>query len=149
MGLLARRNQSPDLLREFFGDDPFMGLTLFPEGRGREAFPDSFSPAMDVSEEKDRIVVRADLPGLKKDEIDVSYDNGFLTIKGERRSEKEDKDKRYHRVERVYGAFQRSIQIGTQVDTGKVSATYKDGVLELVVPKKPDSQAQRIQILDK
>jgi HSP20 family protein len=141
------KNQDP-----FFGDlldwdNPSFGLSLFPTLRRTGGLSEGYLPALDIAEEKDRIIVKADLPGLKKEEIDIAVDGSILTIRGERRSEKEDKEKNYHRVERVYGSFQRSVDLGTNVVAEeKIKASYKDGVLEVVLPKAEARNTKRITV---
>ncbi len=92
-------------------------------------------PACDISETPEAYSIHAELPDLRKEDIKVTVHDGVLTLMGERKMEKEEKNKRYHRVERSYGRFQRSFNLPTAVDEGKVAATYKDGVLNLLVPK--------------
>ncbi len=103
-------------------------------------------PAMDVTEDANSITVKADLPGLKKEDISLSLNNNFLTIKGERKEESEKKEKNYHRVERSYGVFERSVDLGVNVDGTKVQANYKDGVLEIIIPKAESSKPKQIEI---
>jgi HSP20 family protein len=105
-----------------------------------------WSPTLDVSEDKDAVTVKAELPGVEQKDIAVSLQEGMLTIKGEKRAEKEEKDKRYHRVERSYGAFYRSIQLPSAVDAGKVAATFKDGVVTITLPKSPEAKGTTIPI---
>lgn len=137
-----------DPFREFLdAEHPFFGLSLFPAVRsGNHNFTESFVPAIDVSEEKDQLVVKADLPGLKREDIQLSVEGSILTIKGERKSEDEKKDKNYHRVERSYGSFTRSLDLGSEIDQVKVKAQYKDGVLEVIVPKSEQSKPKPIEI---
>lgn len=105
-----------------------------------------WSPTVDVSEDKDTITVKAELPGVEQKDIAVSLQDGMLSIKGEKRAEREEKDKRYHRVERSYGAFYRSIQLPSAVDAGKVAATFKDGVVTITLPKAPEAKGTTIPI---
>jgi HSP20 family protein len=105
-----------------------------------------WTPAVDINEEKDKYVIRADLPGLKQEEIDVSVDDDTLTIKGERKIEKHDREKNYYRTERAYGAFQRSFTLPSSVDTDKINATYKDGVLEVTIPKTEEQKKKKVKI---
>jgi len=107
-----------------------------------------FSPAVDVYEEKEAIVVRAEVPGVKREEIDVSLDGNILTLKGQRKFEKEDEGKRFHRVEREYGAFVRQFQLPNTVDAEKIEAKLADGVLTLRVPKKDVVKARKINVGD-
>jgi len=103
-------------------------------------------PSLDVSEDKDNIVIKADLPGVKQSDIDVSVADNLLTIKGERKQEQEVKDKKLHRVERFYGVFSRSLTLPEFVDTTKISATYNDGVLEIVMPKTEKAKIRQIKV---
>ena len=105
-----------------------------------------WAPAVDIIDEKDHIRVRADLPGMKKEEIEVSVDNDTLTIRGEKREEKEIKEKDYVRSERYYGAFHRSFTLPAGVDPQKVNAGYKDGVLEITLPKREDAKPKQIKV---
>ena len=105
-----------------------------------------WSPTVDVSEDKDAVTVKAELPGVEQKDIAVSLQEGMLTIKGEKRAEKEEKDKHYHRIERSYGAFYRSIQLPSAVDAGKVAATFKDGVVTITLPKSPEAKGTTIPI---
>ena len=105
-----------------------------------------WAPPVDIIDEKDHIRIRADLPGLKKEDIEVSADNGILTIKGEKKEEKETKEKDYVRSERYYGAFHRSFSLPTGVDAQKVNASYKDGVLEVALPKREDAKPKQVKV---
>jgi len=105
-----------------------------------------WTPAIDIIEEQDNVKVRADLPGIKKDEIEVAVENDVLTIKGEKKNEKEIKEKDYVRSERYYGAFHRSFTLPSAVDASKVNATYKDGVLEITLPKKEEAKSKQIKV---
>lgn len=105
-----------------------------------------WAPAVDIIDEKDDIRVRADLPGMKKEEIEVSVNNDTLSIKGEKREEKEIKEKDYVRSERYYGAFHRSFTLPAGVDSQKVNAAYKDGVLEITLPKREDAKPKQIKV---
>ena len=112
----------------------------------RDGFSQAFSPVLDVREEADNFIVNADLPGLKKEDIDISVLGNQLTLKGERKHEKETKEKDFQYIERSYGAFSRTIQLPTEVDAGKVQATYKDGVLELTLPKSESAKPKQITV---
>ncbi len=92
-------------------------------------------PKVDVSETKDSIHVTADLPGMNEENIEVSLSDGSLLIQGEKQADKEDKEKNYHRIERSYGSFRRSIPLPGEVDAQKVDASFKNGVLTVVLPK--------------
>ena len=105
-----------------------------------------WAPAVDIVDEKDQIKVKADLPGMKKEEIEVNVENDVLTIKGEKKEEKEIKEKDYVRSERYYGAFHRAFTLPASVDAQKVNATYKDGVLEIALPKKEGAKPKQVKV---
>lgn len=106
----------------------------------------SFEPEIDVKEEADRYLVHADLPGVKKEELDISVTGNLLVIKGERKQEKETKEKDYYYSERVFGSFSRTLELPTEVDASKVQAAYKDGVLEIALPKSESSKPRQIKV---
>jgi len=105
-----------------------------------------WAPVLDVEETKESFVVRAELPGMKKEDIRISLVNDQLTISGERRHEAEEKGKTFHRIERAYGRFQRSLILPSDIQTDKAKAAYKDGVLELMLPKSEKAKAREIAI---
>lgn len=105
-----------------------------------------WQPTLDVTEDKDAVIVKAELPGVEQKDITVSLQEGMLTIKGEKRAEKEEKDKQYHRVERSYGAFYRSFRLPAAVEAGKVAATFKDGVVTITLPKAPEAKGTTIPV---
>lgn len=112
------------------------------EARGEDMFP-----AMDVKERDGEYVVVADIPGAKKEDIDVTLENGILTISAETKSETEEKEgERVLRRERRYGKYVRSLRLGTQVDEKNVKANYKDGVLELILPKAEEVKPKKIAV---
>ena len=94
-----------------------------------------WEPKIDVTESKDTVTVKAEVPGVEQKDISVSLEGGVLTIKGEKDQEREEKDKRYHRVERSYGAFCRAMRLPAAVDGSKTTATFKDGVVTVTLPK--------------
>lgn len=112
------------------------------EGADKElmTFAD-WTPACDIQETPEAYLIHAEIPDVKKEDVKVTVHDGVLTLAGERRSEKEDKGKKYHRVERSYGRFQRSFTLPTSVDEAKVAATFKDGMLNVMVPKAPQAPA--------
>ncbi len=105
-----------------------------------------WEPTVDITEDKDTVTVKAELPGVEQKDIGVSLQDGVLTIKGEKQAEKEEKDKRYHRVERSYGALVRSIRLPAAVETGKVTAAFKDGVVTITLPKAPEAKGTTIPV---
>lgn len=98
-------------------------------------FGGDWLPPVDLSETKELLTVKIELPGLEKKDIDLSVDNGLLTIKGEKKEEKEETDKHFHRIERSYGSFARTIALPVDVKEDKVDATFKDGILTVTLPK--------------
>ena len=104
-------------------------------------------PPVDIYEnDKHEVVLKAEVPGLRKDDIDLRVENNTLTIQGARSEEKEVKREQYHRVERVYGSFCRSFSLPTTIDSSKVRAEYKDGVLTVTLPLREESKPKQIQI---
>jgi HSP20 family protein len=106
----------------------------------------AWMPPVDIVEEGERLVFRAEIPGMAREDIEVKVENGTLTLRGEKRQEKNSTEGSAHRVERLYGSFVRSFSLPTSVDAEKIQATYKDGVLELVLPKAEQSRPRRIAI---
>ncbi len=105
-----------------------------------------YSPEIELKEENDQYVLKADLPGLNKDEIQLNFTGNVLEIKGERKEETERKEKGFYHSERRYGSFARVVEFPTEVQTDKAKASYKDGVLELVIPKSEASKPKQIKI---
>ena len=114
------------------------------EGIGRGAW----APSVDIYENKDQIVLEAELPGMKQEDFDLSIENNVITLRGERRFEKSDESDNYHRVERSYGKFERSFTLPDKADGTKVNAEFKDGVLQVHLPKteKPATKAVEVKI---
>ena len=106
----------------------------------------AWAPPVDIAEEKDRILITAELPGFKENEIEIQTENGMLTLRGERRFEKESEGKNFHRVERSYGQFLRSFSLPNNVDRDKIKATFRDGLLEIDLPKREDAKPKSIKI---
>lgn len=106
----------------------------------------AWNPSVDVSEDKDNVIIKAEMPGINKEDIKISVQDGVLTLKGEKKQEKEEKDKNYHRIERSYGSFCRSFQLPTSVKSDKVKAGYKDGVLSIALPKTEEVKPKEIPI---
>lgn len=105
-----------------------------------------WAPAVDIKEETDRFVIYADVPGVESKDIEVTLDNGTLTLKGHRKSSKTQEQQGYKRVERVSGGFLRRFTLPNTVDTAKVSARSQNGVLELVIPKSQQAQSRKITV---
>ncbi len=106
----------------------------------------SWSPAVDVLDQKDAIVVKADLPGLSKEDIDVTIENNVLAIRGEKKHEEKHKDGDVIRSERYYGSFHRAFTLPSSVDPQKVQAKFQDGVLELEIAKKEEARPKQIKV---
>ena len=134
-GELARlHNEMDDLFDGFFRglDRPFGSHKVW--------------PAIDVAEKDDAILVRAEVPGCKADDVDISVYNNTLTISGEKKETKEEKDKGYYYSESSYGSFRRDVTLPAEVDTARVEATCKDGVLNITLPKAVKTKAVKVQI---
>ena len=133
--------------------DPFQELASWSnrlnrslnEGRTEDSFG-AWAPAVDIFEKDHNLVIRAELPGVSKEDIDIGIENGVLTLKGERKRESEVEEGNAYRLERVYGAFTRSFSLPTTVDPSKIQAVYKDGVLEVTVPKLDAAKPKKVQI---
>ena len=106
----------------------------------------SFAPAVDVYENSEKVVLKLDVPGIKEEDLDIRVENQTLTVSGERKFEKEEKEENFHRIERRYGSFYRSFTLPTTVDTENVAASYEAGVLKLELKKKASAQPKQIKI---
>ena len=105
-----------------------------------------WNPAIDIYDSKDTLLIKAELPGVNKEDIELSVHNNVLTIKGEKKQEKETNEKGFVRSERFYGSFNRTISLPADVDAGKVQAEFKNGVLNVTLPKKEEAKKQQIKI---
>jgi HSP20 family protein len=123
--------------------DPFKG------SGGEEIARGVWSPSVDVFENDDKIVLEAELPGMKADEVDVSIENNIVTIKGERKFEKKEEKDNYHRIERSYGSFTRSFTLPRTVTGDEASADFENGVLKITLPKREETKARKIEISGK
>ena len=121
-------------------------LGSWPNG-GKEALAIAeWRPLVDVTEDDKEYLVKAELPEVKKDEIKVTVQNGTLTISGERKFEKEEKNKKYHRIERAYGSFERSFGVPEDADANKITSDFKDGLLTVHLPKTPSAKPKSIEV---
>jgi len=109
-------------------------------------FDGDWAPAIDVYENDDKVVVKTELPGMDEKNVELSILGDTLTIKGEKKKEEEKKEKHYHRLERSYGSFQRSITLPSQVVHEKAKASFKNGVLEIEIPKKEEAKPKQIKV---
>ena len=106
----------------------------------------TWKPMVDIFEDEQAITIKAELPEIDEKDIQINLDNNMLTIKGERKLEKEEKKESYHRVERYYGSFQRSFELPTTADLDNIAASYDRGVLKIVLPKKENNKPRKVQI---
>lgn len=106
----------------------------------------SFVPPVDVYEDEKKVVLKLEVPGMEEKDLDVSVENNTLTVKGERKLEKEEKEENFHRIERRYGSFFRAFTLPNTVDTEHVKADYRAGVLKLELAKKPEAQPKQIKV---
>ncbi|KPK78878.1 MAG: hypothetical protein AMJ81_14660 [Phycisphaerae bacterium SM23_33] len=133
--LYRLRDEMNDLFGRFFEDWPLAGTRQ-----------ETWWPALDIVEHDDAVVVKADLPGLKTEDIDISVQNNVLTISGEKKESKEEKGESYYHVERRFGSFHRDMTLPAGVDADKVQASYHDGVLTITLPKTEQAKPKRIQV---
>ncbi len=149
---------APVSSREFLGFDPFRNF----EDRIKRFFGEGFdplkkmseenwslatwSPTCDIFETDNEIVVKAELPEVKKEDVNVSIDNNVLSIHGERKLSEETKKENYHRLERSYGEFSRSFTLPNFVDAGKVNAEFKDGILRVTLPKREEAKPKQVEV---
>lgn len=140
---LATRGWDPfEIMREMLSLDPLRQLGMQPHlGRMQQ-----FMPSFDVRETGDRYIFKADLPGLRDNDVEISLDNNRLTISGHREAEEVNESDRYYAVERTWGSFNRSFTLPTGIDGDKVTAELKDGVLLVEVPKAPEAQPRKVQV---
>jgi HSP20 family protein len=115
------------------------------QGSGR-ATATAWAPALDISERKDAYLVTVELPGIELDDLEITMEHGLLTIQGERHLAHESSEQQFHRVERRYGAFRRSITLPAQVQAEQIEASFENGVLQIVVPKMEEAKPKRIQV---
>ena len=105
----------------------------------------TWAPPVDVAETQEKILVRAEVPGIRQEDISIEFENGLLTLRGERKLEKTE-GVTWHRVERIYGNFSRSFTLPRSVDPEKIAATYREGILEIEVPKREEAKPKHIKI---
>jgi len=134
--LMATQRDFDRLFREAFS--PALG-----EG---EVSTRTWAPPVDIYENGDSLVLKAEVPGINPDDVEIRVEDNHLYLKGERKFEKEVKEQNYHRVERSYGTFTRTFTLPNTIDSDKVSANYKDGVLTLTMPKKEEAKPKTIKI---
>lgn len=134
-------------LQEFERLASRFGKLTKPNGDGAEVMAMAeWSPIVDITEDEKEYLVKAEVPGLNKEEVKVTVEDGVLTICGERRAEKEEKTKKYHRIERSYGRFERSFALPENVDPAKVAAEHKDGLLQVRLPKMEKAANKAVEV---
>jgi HSP20 family protein len=106
----------------------------------------SFVPAVDIYEDAKRVVLKLEVPGMEEKDLDIRVENHTLTVKGERKFEKDEKEENFHRIERRYGSFYRAFTLPSTVDTENVQANYSAGILKLELSKKPEAQPKQIKV---
>ena len=116
------------------------------DGRDESLTTSSFAPAVDVYEDEHSVTLKIEVPGIDEKDIDVRIEDNTLTVHGERKIEKEEKEENYRRVERQYGSFTRTFTLPTTVDSEKVAATYDKGVLKIALPKKAEAKPKQIKV---
>jgi len=134
--LFDLRSNVDRLFEEFFSPD-------------RKIWPESslaVVPAVDLEENDDAFMITAELPGMDKKDIHITFENNVLSISGEKKAEKEMKEENFHRLERSYGKFQRSFELPGYVDREKIDADYKDGVLTITIPKAEEAKPKQIEV---
>jgi len=131
-----RMNRMDRLFRESYS----------PEGPEEALTTTSFAPPVDIYEDEHTIALKLEVPGIDEKDIDVRIENNTLTVHGERKMEKEEKEENFRRVERQYGSFTRSFTLPTAVDTGQVSANYDNGVLKIKLAKKAEAKPKQIKV---
>jgi len=116
------------------------------EGQDQALATSSFAPAVDVYEDEHQVTLKIEVPGIDEKDIDVRVENNTLTVAGERKIEKEEKEENYRRIERQYGSFTRTFTLPSTVDSEKVSANYEKGVLKIALPKKAEAKPKQIKV---
>ena len=132
-----------------FDFTPFQAFRLFEEALPKLNEPNvtrPWAPAVDIFETANELVVKADLPEVKQEQIDIRVEDGTLTLRGERKFEAEKSEKGYHRIERSYGAFSRSFSLPDTIEAENVKASFKDGVLTITLPKKELAKPRQIKV---
>ena len=142
---LARVERDMERMFEDFWTRPWFGLGWPRRFRALEDVG-TRTPAIEIYEEKDDVVVKAELPGMKREDLELNISDNLLTIKGEKKKEEEVKEKGYYYSERSYGGFTRTVEIPKDVQTDKVRASFKDGVLEIRIPKTEEAKRKEVKI---
>jgi HSP20 family protein len=134
---VAFRRDFDDFVERFFGEEPVLSHHLFGH---------TFSPVVDIVENENDIILKAEIPGMEQKDLDVNLTGDVLTIKGEKKAEHEERGDNFHRIERSYGSFSRSFALPCEVQEDKVEAHYKNGVLSLKLPKSENCRTKAVKI---
>jgi len=149
MTSLIRWNPRPDMLRSRVShlfDDAFNEFVAPLAGR-EETRTGAWMPAVDIRETADGLIFHAELPGMTKDDIELTLENNVLTLKGERKFERDEERESYHRIERGYGTFTRTFALPSNVRTDDVKASFENGMLTVELPKVEEAKPRRVQIV--
>lgn len=119
---------------------------LAPMSTANEALGTDWVPAVDIREDADKLVFSAEIPGLDRDQIEITLEDQVLTLRGERKFERDEEHDNYHRIERAYGKFSRSFRLPTNVDTSAAKASFDNGILEVELPKAEDAKPRKLEI---
>ena len=136
--IVGFRRELDNLFNRFFESDFSYPREVLKRG--------DWYPSVDISEESRAITVKAEIPGIESEDLNVTLDGRRLTIRGEKKQEKEEKEENLHRVERYYGSFTRTVELPAEVDPDKIDASYKKGVLQIVLKKTKESESKRIRV---
>ncbi len=136
MTFLTRTNPSSRFFEPFFGRFNFLDDQLS---------SGTWAPPVDIVEEKEKLLVKIEVPGIEEKDLKVNFEDGLLTVSGERQFERKE-EQNYHRIERSYGSFTRTFSLARSVDVNAIKASYRNGVLEIEIPKKEESRPRQIAI---
>jgi HSP20 family protein len=143
MGLSRWETEMDRMMDDFFG---MRRRPWWPSVWSRDRAMELITPIVDIYEEKDDIVVKAELPGMTKDDIEVDISNSHLTLRGEKKKEEKIEEKEYFACERSYGAFHRSLELPKDVQSDKVKASFKNGILEIRLPKTEEAKTKEVKV---
>jgi len=136
-GLQSLQQDMNRIFDEFFRGDLLANDSLFAR---------DWNPAVDIIENNDQFILKAEIPGMTKDDVKITLENNVLTIRGEKKNESEKKEGDYHRIERSYGSFERSFSVPGTIKVNEIDAQYKDGVLTLTLPKAEEAKPKSIEV---
>jgi len=143
---LSRWNPTCDLLTLTDEMNRLADTVFRDSARETSLFKGAWSPAVDISEDDDNFYLQVELAGMKRDDVKIRYEEGLLTVTGEKKSEKEEKDVNYHRVERSFGKFERSFRVPTRIVSEKIDANFTNGVLTITLPKAEEVKPKEIEV---